>query len=122
MSDGTTDDEGVKALGEQVADALAPTEMRLKIEALQARNDEILQRMAAQKIFQMNTGDIANVRLAVLVELLLGDMDSPNRLIYEGKVQTKFSELLANLEAQAARATLLNGVRLDPRNQPPPGR
>jgi hypothetical protein len=122
VSDETVDNEGVKALGEQVAEALAPTEMRLKIEALQARNDEILQRMTAQKIFQMSTADVANVRLAILVELLLGDMDTPNRLVYEGRVQARFSELLAGVEQQAARATLLNGVRLDPRNQPPPGR
>lgn len=108
------------ALGEQVAEALAPTEFRLKIEALRKRNDEILARLL-QRGMAIQKADVMHVHLSVLVELLFGDMDQPARLTYEHAVQAKFAELLTDAEAQAARATLLNGVRIDPRNQRPPG-
>ena len=111
-------DENIEALSEQVAEALAPTEMRLQVEALQARNDAMLQRMARRGLAVQKI-DILNVRLQILVDLMFGDMDQPNRLVYEHTVQTRFAELLTDAEQQANRAALLNGVRLDPRQQPP---
>lgn len=114
-------DENIEVLGAQVAEALAPTEMRLQVEALQARNDAALERMARRGMAVQKI-DVTNVRLQMLVDVLFGDMDQPNRLVYEHAVQAKFAELLADAEQQASRAALLNGVRLDPRQQPPPGR
>lgn len=121
MNQGTESEwnEALGKLGEQVAEALAPTEMRLQVEALQTRNDATLQRMARRGLAVQKI-DILSVRLQILVDLMFGDMDQPNRLVYEHAVQTKFAELLTDAEQQANRSALLNGVRLDPRQQPPP--
>lgn len=112
----------IEELGAAADAALAPTERRIEIEKMQQRNDAALQRIAQVHKVAISAGDVTNVRLTVLVETLLGGMDDARRLDYEHAVQTKFTELIAGLEAQATRATLLNGVRLDPRQQPGPPR
>lgn len=99
----------------------SPTAYRLIVEQMQQRNDAAMQRLFAQYKIGTEKVDVINVRLATLVEVLLGDMDDVRRLSYEHAVQAKFAELIAAAEQQAARATLLNGVHLDPRNLPPRG-
>jgi hypothetical protein len=102
----------VPELGEQVADALAPTEGRHRAEQLRAGNDATVQRLAARG-YQIGAGDITSLHLAVLLDTLLGDLDDPRRQAYEIDVHTKLSGLLADIETQIARATLLAGVQQD---------
>lgn len=115
-----TDGERIEALGAEVDAALAVTERRVEVEGMQQVNDAALQRLAQQGVGVDNVS-VLSVRLAVLVEYLLGDMDDPRRLGYEHAVQSKFSALIADVGAQAARAKLLNGVRIDPKNLPGQG-
>lgn len=106
------------ALAAEVADALALTEKRVEVEAMQLANDAALQRIAQKYRVGIAPIDVLNLRVAVLVEVLFGGMDDARRLDYEHAVQTKFTTIIADIEQQAARASLLNGVRIDPKNLP----
>jgi hypothetical protein len=103
-----------EALGAAADAALATTEHRLQVEAMQKTNDAALQRIAQLHQIGIQRADIVSVRLEVLVGALFGDMDDERRLTYEHAVQAKFAEVIAEVEQQAMRAKLLNGVRLDP--------
>jgi hypothetical protein len=116
-----TENEKIEALGAEVAEALAPTERRLEVEHMQQTNDAALVRLAQLHKIGIPREEILGVRLQVLVEQLFGDMDDARRLDYEHAVQTRFAEVIAGVESQATRATLLNGVRLDPKQLPPNG-
>ncbi len=105
-----------RKLGAAADEALALTERRLEVERMQQANDVALQTLPAQFGVAIDQASIMNVRLMMLIEYLLGDMDSARRLDYEHVVQVKFVELIAQVESQAARAKLLNGVAIrDPR-------
>lgn len=108
----------MEQLGAEVADALALTEKRVEVEAMQLANDAALQRIAQQHRIGIQPLDVLNLRMATLVEVLCGDMDDARRLAYEHAVQTKFTTIIADIERQAVRASLLNGVRIDPKNLP----
>lgn len=110
----TAEWERMKWLGAAADAALVRTEYRLRVEAMQKTNDAALQRIAQLHQIGIQRADIVSVRLEVLVGVLLGDMDDERRLTYEHAVQTRFAEVIAEVEQQAMRAKLLNGVRLDP--------
>lgn len=116
-----TENEKLEALGAEVAEALAPTERRLEVERMQQANDAALIRLAQLHKIGIPREEILGVRVQVLVEMLFGDMDDARRLDYEHAVQTRFTEVIAGVESQATRATLLNGVRIDPKNLPGQG-
>lgn len=118
MSDEIPND--VQALGAAADAALALTERRLRVEEAQRVNDAALQRLVSQHGIGLDAAAPLHVRFVVLVDQLLGTMDAEARLTYEEAVQAKFMQLIAEAEQQAARARLLNGVRLDPRQQQPP--
>lgn len=109
----------IEKLAAATADALAPTERRIEVERMQRENDALIGRLAQMYKVQIPKADVIAVRLDELCTLLLGDMDSPKRLDYEHAVQTKFATLLAEVESQVTRASLLQGVRLDPPNHGP---
>jgi len=112
-----TEHEKAEAVAAAVDEAIAesPTARRHAIEQQVRENDARIQALLAQKI-AIDKIDIISVRLQALAEFLLGDMDDPWRLGYEGAVQAKLSAALSDIESQVRRATLLNGVRIvDPR-------
>lgn len=95
---------------EEIKEALAPTVGRLYAEGLRAENDATLARLA-QRGLQIGRGDILHLHLSILLDTLLGDFDDPRRQAYEVAVHTRLAELLAEVEQQAARSTLLQGVQ-----------
>lgn len=74
---------------------------------LQQANNAGFQALARQGI-QLNGPDTLNlnVRLAALVEHLLGDEDSVSRQEYELAIQRQFADLIEQAETQIARAKL----------------
>lgn len=109
----------MEQLAAEVADALALTEKRVEVESMQLANDAALKRIAQKYKMGIQPLDVLSLRVAVLVEVLCGDMDDARRLAYEHAVQSKFTAIIADIERQAVRASLLNGVRLDrPPQQP----
>lgn len=110
----------VEELDASVKEALALTELRVRVEALQQENDVKFQRMA-QLGTPATRDSITGVRLHVLCETLLGDMDSGPRLAYELAVQQAFAKDIDAVSSQAAQSKLLQGVRIDPKhNKLPP--
>jgi hypothetical protein len=105
----------------EIADAMAPTVGRLYAESLRVANDETLQRLG-QKGIQVGRGDILHMHLSVLLDTLFGDIDDPRRQEYEVAVHTKLAEAFAEVEQQAARMTLLQGVQHAPGGAHPPAR
>ncbi len=103
----------LEEIGAEVNEALALTERRIVIERMQQANDAALVRLAQTQGVGIKPESVLGVRLQVLIEQLLGGMDDTRRLDYEAAVQAKFTELIADIQQQAARAKLLNGVRLD---------
>ncbi len=94
-------------------------DLKVQVDQLQAANQAGFQALARQGI-QLGGPDTLNltVRLEALAQHLLGDDTDPRRLAYELLIQEKFAALIANAQAQAARAKLLapsNG------QVPPPG-
>lgn len=87
-------------------DAQAPRE---RVERMQRDNDATLQTLA-QRGVQVDQGSLNGVRLALLIEHLLGDLDDERRLAYELAVQQRFAAMLAEIQGQVTRATLLQGV------------
>ena len=112
-----TENEKTEAVAAAVDEAIAesPTARRHAIEQQVRENDARIQALLAQKI-AIDKIDIISVRLATLVEQLLGTIDDPRHLDYEAAVQAKMSAALSDIESQVRRATLLNGVHIvDPR-------
>lgn len=82
---------------------------RQRVERLQRDNDAALQALAARGV-QIPMAALDTVRLGLLVEHLLGDLDDERRLAYETAVQERFAGLIADIEGQVNRASLLQGV------------
>jgi hypothetical protein len=93
---------------------------RQRVDRMQRDNDATL-RALAQRGAQVPQAVIDTVRLGLLTEHLLGDLDDPRRQDYELAVQTRFAELLADLQGQVTRAVLTAGVGAAA-PPPPPGR
>ena len=88
-------------------------ELRQRVEEMQQHNDGRLQALQTRGI-GVDKSMVVNVRFAILVDTLLGDMDAEPRLRYELACQEKFSELIDQVESQVTRAQLLQGVQLGP--------
>lgn len=116
MSDEQTE---VEALGQAADEATGPTRLRFEVEAMQQANDATLARLGQHHGVAVDKTDIVNVRLQMLCDYLLGDMDAVPRLEYERLVQVKFTELIGDLESQVSRSKLLEGVRITPPKLPP---
>jgi hypothetical protein len=97
-------------LGEAVDRATAATRGRAEVEQLVRDNKAGLQRLAQQFGVGIHKVDLVNVRLAVLVEHLFGDINSLMHQDYERAVQAKMTELITGLSSEAARAKLTQGV------------
>lgn len=95
---------------------LSPPPRREDVERDAAVNDARFQALAAGGIdltsLMLPGVALVRVRLGQLLEQLLGDMDSPARLEHERRCNAKYAEMLDDMEAQVARARLLNGVHL----------
>jgi hypothetical protein len=104
-------------LAEQNDAALTPRE---RVERMQQANDAAIQDLARRGVGVGQDG-LNTVRLALLTQHLLGDMDDERRLAYEQAVQTRFAEMLDEVRAQMNRAVLLQGVHGVPANGSPRG-
>lgn len=103
-----------------VEEAIAPVAGRHYAEQLRLANDATVARLAQQG-FQIGRGDILHLHLSVLLDTLLGDFDDQRRQAYEVAVHTKLAEVLEEVSTAAARATLLQGVKMPPVNPSPNG-
>lgn len=115
------DAERMEQLKADVTDALAAVSGRHEAEQLRLANDVTLQRLGQQGL-TIAPNDITNLHLALLLDTVLGDMDSPARQAYEIKLHTMLAGLLADIGAQAARAKLMQGIQIDPRGNGGPRR
>lgn len=111
-------------MGDQEHDALA--ELREQIGALSAESDLKIAKLASDGA-PVQPASIIGVRLAVLLDQVLGAEDCEMRLRYELRVQQVIASQLAAVEEQvssaAARAKLLQGVKgngMPPGGQLPP--
>lgn len=103
-----------------VEEALAPVAGRHEAEQLRLANDATLQRLGQQG-YAIGKDDIAHLHLAVLLDTLLGDMDSPRRQAYEISVHTRLRDLLAETMSQVSRRKLVEGINgVDPKHLPRP--
>lgn len=97
------------------------TARRHEVEQMRASNALGIQSLAARGV-GVSEASVVGVRLEMLVERLLGDMDTAPRLDYELAVEQRFTELISTageeVAAQVARAQLLQGVRVDPSQLP----
>jgi hypothetical protein len=73
-------------------------------------NNAALADLAKHHSVQIEAHSLTGIRLAALVEHILGDMDSPQRLLHELRIQELFAAQIATIRSQLARATLLHGV------------
>lgn len=103
----TPEDCAEQAKAERVL--AAPT--RAEVEQLTTENDAALAQLAAQGI-KVDQGSLSTIRLNMLTEHLLGDLDDPRRLEFEAGLQRKYAELIAGVRSQAMQARLLHGVQL----------
>lgn len=87
------------------------SDLRAHVEQLQQQNDATLRQLAAQGIGVDQVG-ILGLRLVMLTEHLLGDMDDPRRLAFELELAQRYAEQFATASEQVARARLLQGVQL----------
>ena len=106
------------AIAGAVADSLSPEVQLAAIQEAEASNNAAIQRLAAQGLALTDTS-LLNLRLALFVEHALGDLSMPRRLDFEALFQARLAAEIATGEQQIARAKLLDGVRIDPRRQPP---
>lgn len=105
-------------LSAAVDEAMAPTAGRHEAEQLRLANDATLQRITAMG-YAVGQQDIANLHLAVLLDTVLGDMDSPRRQAYEIAVHTKLAALLDDVSTAVARRKLVEGIPgVDPTKLP----
>lgn len=99
-------------MGDQEHDALA--ELREQISALSSNSDRKIAELAG-KGAPVQPASIIGVRLAVLLDQVLGAEDCETRLRYELRVQQVIAAQLASVEEQvsaaAVRHTLLQGVK-----------
>lgn len=91
------------------AEAIEPAARRHEIEQLGMANDARLADLARQGV-SVDKVDIVSVRLAILVEHLVGDLDTAEGCAYERKVQDKLASLLDETSSQVRRMRLLDGV------------
>lgn len=104
-----------------VEEALAPIAGRHEAEQLRLANDATLQQVQSMG-YNIDKADIAHLHLAVLLDTLLGDMDSPRRQAYEIDVHTRLRDLLAETMSTIARRKLVEGIGgVDPKHLPRPG-
>src|SRR6266480_5044837 len=82
---------------------------RERVERLQRENDAALQALA-QRGIQIPQHELDHIRLVLLTEHLLGEMDAPGRLEFERRVQETFAAEIASVQGQVSRAVLLGGV------------
>lgn len=107
-------------VGEQVDRATALVRRRAAVEQLERENSERISKLSQGK--GLSPGSVVSVRLQVLVEHLFGGPDGMAYWEYEAAVQARFATEIGKLESEVARSRLLEGVRMDPRQQQgPPG-
>lgn len=83
--------------------------LQQQLAELEKLNEAKVQDLARQGQ-QLTQDSVTNVRLQILVEHLLGDTESAERLAYEIKVQETFREHLSAIQSQVTQARLLQGV------------
>ena len=87
---------------------------RADLENLVELNRAGLHRLAQQGVGGLDAL-VTGTQLVTLVERLFGDLDDPRRLDYEEAVHGRLSTQIADIDRQAARARLLQGVNLNGR-------
>jgi len=97
-------------LAAEADEATAATRARHLAEQLGKINDLALKRLAEVHKIGIAPHDVIAVRLQTLVETLFGTLDDEAHSAYEIAVQTKLKGIIEQIEAQANRSKLLQGV------------
>jgi hypothetical protein len=107
----TSDDKAAALTGldAAAAEAIEPAARRHEVEQLGKANDARIADLVRQNV-AIAPIDVVSVRLAILVEHLVGDLDTEEGCAYERKVQEKLAELLDATGSQVRRMKLLDGV------------
>ncbi len=84
-------------------------DLKANVQAATDTNNAALNELAKQGI-QIDAQSITSIRLAALVDHILGDMDNPQRLLHELHIQELLGEQIAAIRSQVARAKLTAGV------------
>lgn len=88
--------------------------LKARLEELQQLNKTALQALTASGV-AVDLATVMHVRLAQLVETLLGSVDTQfARVEYEIRVQENLAEVITQVNSEVARARLLQGVNLRP--------
>lgn len=90
---------------------------RADVEQMTVDNDATLARLAAEGI-NVDQGSLGMIRVNMLCEHLLGDLDDPRRLEFEAKLQRQYAKQIALVRSQAMQARLLHGVQLGGNGRP----
>lgn len=78
---------------------------RESVEAKSAGNDQRIHRLS-QAGARIDMASVQSVRLGLLCEYLLGDMDDPNRLRFENMLADRYREIIEDAEKQVRMAQL----------------
>jgi len=107
----TSDDKAAALTGldAATAEAIEPSVRRHEVEQLGKANETRVADLARHGV-GIAPADIVAVRLHVLVEHLVGDLDTEEGCAYERKVQEKLASLLDATGSQVRRMKLLDGV------------
>lgn len=101
---------------EQAGQAVAVAALRVNVEKLQQTNDAKLEAMARNGV-QIQAGVWAGIKVDVLAELFLGDLDQPDRLAFEQMYQLRCADTIAGWEKQVREHQLA----ARPQPEPMPG-